>query len=69
VSEPDTAKAAFDELLAGLEEAIARLAEGTAPLDELVTTHQRALGLLGEAQARLEDLKAGADRIARSLAE
>ncbi|HYM96267.1 MAG TPA: exodeoxyribonuclease VII small subunit [Candidatus Sulfotelmatobacter sp.] len=69
MSAPDPAKVAFDDLLEDLEKAIARLAEGTAPLEELVSTHQRALGLLGDAQARMEDLKAGAERITRSLAE
>jgi exonuclease VII small subunit len=69
VSKAEPASAGFDALLAGLEETIARLAEGTAPLEELVTAHQKALRLLDEAQARMEVLKSGADRIARSLAE
>lgn len=61
--------AGFDELLGGLEETIARLATGTAPLEELVVAHQKAVQLLGEASARLDELKTRAELIARSLAE
>jgi exodeoxyribonuclease VII small subunit len=53
----------FEELLAGLESTIAQLAEGTAPLDELVAAHQRAAGLLSEAEQRLESLKVRADQL------
>jgi exodeoxyribonuclease VII small subunit len=53
----------FESLLAGLESTISLLAEGTAPLDELVAAHQRAAGLLGEAERRLEVLKARADQL------
>jgi hypothetical protein len=34
-----------------------------------VAAHQRAAGLLAEAEERLEALKTRADRLARSLAE
>jgi exodeoxyribonuclease VII small subunit len=61
--------AGFDEVLAGLEGTISRLADGTAPLEELVAAHQRAVGLLSEAQARLEILKARADRLVIALKE
>jgi exodeoxyribonuclease VII small subunit len=61
--------AGFDELLGDLEETIARLATGTAPLEELVVAHQKAVQLLGEASARLDELKTRAELIARSLAE
>jgi exodeoxyribonuclease VII small subunit len=54
-------------LLAGLERTIAKLADGTAPLDELVDAHQRAAGLLSEADSRLEALKARADLLVASL--
>jgi exodeoxyribonuclease VII small subunit len=57
----------FEELLAGLEKTIAELSVGTAPLEELVTAHQRAVRLLAEAQASLDELKARADEIARKL--
>lgn len=63
--EPSTAT--FDEVLGRLEATIALLADGTAPLEELVTAHQRAAGLHAEAQARLETLKARADRLVVSL--
>ena len=51
----------LDDLLADMEKAIARLADGTAPLEDLVTAHERAARLLAEAQARLAELKARAD--------
>ncbi len=57
----------FEELLIGLEKTIAELSVGTAPLEELVAAHQRAVRLLAEAQASLNQLKARADEIARSL--
>ena len=57
----------LEELLTTLEKTIAELAGGTAPLEELVAAHQRALRLLGEAQATLDELKGRADDIARKL--
>lgn len=59
----------FDDLLADLESTIARLADGTAPLDELVAAHQRAVRLLGEAQARLAALEVRAGETAQLLTE
>ena len=59
----------FDHVLGSLESTIATLAEGTAPLDELVTAHQRAAGLLSEAQRRLEALQVQADRLVAALKE
>jgi exodeoxyribonuclease VII small subunit len=59
--------ARFEDLLASLEKTIAELASGTAPLEELVAAHQRALRILGEAQLRLDALKARADQVTRSL--
>jgi exodeoxyribonuclease VII small subunit len=58
---------AFEVLLARLETNIALLAEGSAPLDELVTAHQQAAGLLAEAERRLESLKARADQLVVAL--
>jgi exodeoxyribonuclease VII small subunit len=66
---PREEKPAFEELLARLELTIAKLAEGTAPLDELVAAHQSAAGLLVEAEERLGELKARADRLVSSLKE
>jgi exodeoxyribonuclease VII small subunit len=60
---------AFDDLLADLELTIAKLAEGTAPLDELVAAHQRAARLLAQAQARLAALKARADETTELLSQ
>jgi exodeoxyribonuclease VII small subunit len=57
----------FEEVLANLESNIALLADGTAPLDELVAAHQRAAGLLSEAEGRLEALKTRAERLLTSL--
>jgi exodeoxyribonuclease VII small subunit len=59
----------FEEVLARLENTIAQLVEGTAPLDELVAAHQRAVGLLSDAEARLEALKARADSLVLALKE
>lgn len=58
---------AFEALLARLETNIALLAEGSAPLDDLVTAHQQAAGLLSEAERRLESLKARADQLVVAL--
>jgi exodeoxyribonuclease VII small subunit len=63
----DTQALSFESLLAGLESTIALLAEGTAPLDELVAAHQRAAGLLSEAERRLEALKKRADQLIVAL--
>ena len=57
----------FEVLLVDLEKTIAELASGTAPLEELVAAHQRAVRLLAEAQASLDELKAQAGEIARKL--
>ena len=59
--------ARFEDLLTALEQTIAELTSGTAPLEELVAAHQRAVRILGEAQSRLDELKARADQITRSL--
>jgi exodeoxyribonuclease VII small subunit len=67
VSSTDTPAATFEEVLARLESTIAQLADGTAPLDELVAAHQRAAGLLSDAEGRLEKLRARADRLVSSL--
>jgi exodeoxyribonuclease VII small subunit len=63
----DTQGLAFEVLLARLESNISLLAEGSAPLDELVMAHQRAAGLLAEAERRLESLKARADQLVVAL--
>jgi exodeoxyribonuclease VII small subunit len=69
LSTGDSSKVSFEEVLAQLEATIAKLAEGTAPLDELVAAHQRAAGLLSDAEGRLGELKARADRLVSSLKE
>lgn len=67
--EEGTFPLSFEEVLARLESTIAQLADGTAPLEELVSAHQRAAGLLSEAEGRLDALKARADRLVSSLKE
>ncbi|HEV2034009.1 MAG TPA: exodeoxyribonuclease VII small subunit [Candidatus Dormibacteraeota bacterium] len=69
MSSQEPAGSGFEATLARLEKTIAQLADGSAPLDELVAAHQRAAGLLAEAEERLETLKARAELLARSLAE
>ena len=59
----------LDEILAALETTIARLADGTSPLEDLVAAHQQAMTLLGEAQSRLAELKSRADETAKLLAD
>ena len=59
----------FDELLADLERSIARLADGTAPLEDLVAAHQQALDLLRKAEARLRELRLRADEGAKLLSQ
>jgi exodeoxyribonuclease VII small subunit len=66
-SERPVETARFEDLLTSLEKTIAELASGTAPLEELVAAHQRAVRILGEAQSRLDELKARADELARSI--
>jgi exodeoxyribonuclease VII small subunit len=69
LSSADPVTAGLEETLASLEKTIAQLAQGTAPLDELVAAHQRAAGLLSDAEKHLEALKARAEQLARQLAE
>jgi exodeoxyribonuclease VII small subunit len=59
----------LDDILAELEQTVARLADGTAPLDELVAAHQRALTLLEEAQSQLARLRSRADETAQLLSQ
>jgi exonuclease VII small subunit len=59
----------FDQLLKDLEATIVVLAEGSAPLEELVTAHHRALDLLAQATKRLNVLSAEVDAATRSLGE
>ncbi len=57
----------LEAILAELAIAIGKLADGTAPLDELVSAHERALKLLSDAQARFAELKERADQTANLL--
>jgi exodeoxyribonuclease VII small subunit len=59
--------ARFEDLLTSLEKTIAELASGTAPLEQLVAAHQRAVRILAEAQSRLDELKARAEELSRSI--
>ena len=60
-------RAELDVILADLERAIGKLADGTAPLDELVAAHSSAVKLLSEAQARFAELKERGDQTANLL--
>jgi exodeoxyribonuclease VII small subunit len=46
----------LDGVLERLEKVIAKLADGSGPLDELVSAHEEATRLVDEAQARLRGL-------------
>jgi exodeoxyribonuclease VII small subunit len=69
VSSVEVSPVSFEEVLGHLESNIAQLADGTAPLEELIAAHQRAAGLLSEAERRLDALKERADRLVSSLKE
>jgi exodeoxyribonuclease VII small subunit len=69
LSSTNPAEPGFDETLAKLEQTIALLADGSAPLEELVAAHQRAADLLSHADESLEALKTRAERLARQLNE
>ena len=56
-----------EDVLDRLEKTIARLANGSAPLDELVAAHRTALQLLEEAEAELAAIRSKADDLTRSL--
>jgi len=57
----------FEDLLGRLEKTVEQLAEGTAPLDELVTAHEQAGRLLAQAQERLAALKLKAEALSAQL--
>ena len=57
----------FEDLLAKLEKTVEQLAEGTAPLDELVSAHEQAGRLLAQAQERLAALKLKAEALSSQL--
>ena len=59
--------APVSDVLARLEKAVERLADGGAPLDELVAAHQDALKLLDEAEAELAALRARAAEATEAL--
>jgi exodeoxyribonuclease VII small subunit len=69
LSTEDTSTSSFEDILGRLEQAIAQLAEGTAPLDELVLAHQNAVRLLAEAELRLEAVKDRSEQLTRLLAQ
>jgi exodeoxyribonuclease VII small subunit len=55
----------LDQVLDRLEKQIARLADGSAPLDEVVDAHEEAQRLIDEAQVRLRELMARLDAEAK----
>jgi exodeoxyribonuclease VII small subunit len=57
----------LDDLLAELEKTIGKLADGTAPLEDLVSAHERAVRLLADAQSRFGELKERADQASNVL--
>ena len=56
------------DVLDRLERAIARLSESNAPLDELVSAHELALRLLGQAEEELKALRTRVEDLSRQLA-
>lgn len=55
------------DVLDQLERAIARLSDPNAPLDELVSAHQLAVKLLGQADEELNALRARVEDLTRQL--
>ena len=54
MTEPPPPPANVDAILDRLEQAIARLADGSAPLDRLVSAYEEAKSLAEQARAELE---------------
>jgi exodeoxyribonuclease VII small subunit len=61
----DAAPAGLEEQLDRLEAAIARLTDGSAPLEELVSAYEEAARRLEAVQARLDELTERALRLSR----
>ena len=55
------------DVLDRLELAIARLSDPAAPLDELVSAHELALKLLGQAEQELQALRTRIEDLSRQL--
>jgi exonuclease VII small subunit len=58
----------LDDLLTSLEGTIAELRDGSAPLEQLVSAHQRALQLLSQAQESMNLLRERAEQAAAAIA-
>ena len=56
MNEPQADEPDLDGVLERLEKVISKLADGSGPLDELVSAHEEATRLVDQAQARLRDL-------------
>jgi exonuclease VII small subunit len=69
LSQIDFITPGLEDLLTSLERTIAELRDGSAPLDQLVSAHQRALHLLSQAQERMTLLRERADKAAAAIAE
>jgi exonuclease VII small subunit len=61
----DAASAGLEDQLDRLEAAIARLADGSAPMEELVSAYEEAARRLEAVQVRLDDLTERALRLSR----
>jgi exonuclease VII small subunit len=61
----DAAAAGLEDQLDRLEAAIARLADGSAPMEELVSAYEEAARRLEAVQVRLDDLTERALRLSR----
>jgi exonuclease VII small subunit len=69
LSQIDFITPGLEDLLTSLERTIAELRDGSAPLDQLVSAHQRALQLLAQAQERMTLLRERAEKAAAAIAE
>lgn len=66
MSSPDSPEPGVDELLDQLEAAMARLADGSLPLDELIKADEDQWKLVNEIQAKLRALLAQLEAQAKS---
>jgi exodeoxyribonuclease VII small subunit len=68
MSEPsDIAALSFEQALAELEQIVARLESGQAPLDESIEIYKRGSALKGHCEAKLNAARLQVEKITKSL--
>jgi exodeoxyribonuclease VII small subunit len=64
---PDIASLTFEQALAELEQIVARLESGQAPLDQSLDLYERGARLKGHCEARLRDAQLRVEKIVQGL--